>query len=380
MTTKTRPTAPAIAGHGAARLPAVSVDGYNSELRDEDGFVGDKAKRSAFFTAFEAWRDVMAEAGEDPFGEQETAEISKKEIDRTLKNGSPAGQALVMSATEDYAQALAAVIRRLLRTKEWKDTERIAIGGGLRASRFAEIAVARTELLLREADNPVELRPIRHDPDEAGIVGTIHLAPSWMFKGHDSILGVDIGGSNIRAGLVELNLKKNPDLSSAAVKASEVWRHADEEKLDRDAAVARLVEMLKELVGYARKRELRLAPFIGIGCPGFITPEGTIEAGAQNLPGNWESRRFNLPEALREAIPAIGDEETLALMHNDAVVQGLSEVPFMQDVERWGVLTIGTGLGNARFTNRERPKERGKDDAKKDDGKKGEERKERAKG
>ena len=39
-------------------------------------------------------------------------------------------------------------------------------------------------------------------------------------------------------------------------------------------------------------------------------------------------------------------------MHNDAVVQGLSEVPFMEDVERWGVLTLGTGLGNARFTNR----------------------------
>jgi hypothetical protein len=39
-------------------------------------------------------------------------------------------------------------------------------------------------------------------------------------------------------------------------------------------------------------------------------------------------------------------------MHNDAVVQGLSEVPFMQDVKYWGILTIGTGLGNARFTNR----------------------------
>lgn len=43
------------------------------------------------------------------------------------------------------------------------------------------------------------------------------------------------------------------------------------------------------------------------------------------------------------------------LMHNDAVVQGLSEVPFMQDVKRWSILTIGTGLGNARFTNRSRP-------------------------
>jgi len=39
-------------------------------------------------------------------------------------------------------------------------------------------------------------------------------------------------------------------------------------------------------------------------------------------------------------------------MHNDAVVQGLSEVPSMSDVERWAILTIGTGLGNARFTNR----------------------------
>ena len=44
-------------------------------------------------------------------------------------------------------------------------------------------------------------------------------------------------------------------------------------------------------------------------------------------------------------------------MHNDAVVQGLSEVPYMKDVERWGVLTIGTGLGNARFTNRKHGEE-----------------------
>jgi hypothetical protein len=46
-------------------------------------------------------------------------------------------------------------------------------------------------------------------------------------------------------------------------------------------------------------------------------------------------------------------------MHNDGVVQGLAEVPFMQDVERWGVLTIGTGLGNARFTNRKRDNGKG---------------------
>jgi len=39
----------------------------------------------------------------------------------------------------------------------------------------------------------------------------------------------------------------------------------------------------------------------------------------------------------------------------------------MQDVEHWGVLTIGTGLGNARFTNRRKDKEK---DEKRDDDKK----------
>ena len=87
----------------------------------------------------------------------------------------------------------------------------------------------------------------------------------------------------------------------------------------------------------------------------MIEPDGSIDRGAQNLPGNWESTRFNLPSSLVEAIPTIGDHEHRDLMHNDAVVQGLSEVPFNSDVERWGVLTIGTGLGNARFTNRAAP-------------------------
>jgi predicted NBD/HSP70 family sugar kinase len=42
-------------------------------------------------------------------------------------------------------------------------------------------------------------------------------------------------------------------------------------------------------------------------------------------------------------------------MHNDAVVQGLSEAPFMKDISTWGIFTIGTGLGNALFANRELP-------------------------
>jgi predicted NBD/HSP70 family sugar kinase len=106
------------------------------------------------------------------------------------------------------------------------------------------------------------------------------------------------------------------------------------------------------LIKSAEKEGLKLAPFIGIGCPGRIEEDGSIDRGAQNLPGNWEASSFNLPARLYEEIPTIGEHDTAIMVHNDAVVQGLSEVPFMRDVERWGVLTIGTGLGNARFTNR----------------------------
>jgi hypothetical protein len=89
-----------------------------------------------------------------------------------------------------------------------------------------------------------------------------------------------------------------------------------------------------------------------MGCPGVIHEDGSIARGAQNLPGNWESSRFNLPGSIQEHVPHIGDHETLVVMHNDAVVQGLSELPYVKDRKHWGALTIGTGLGNARFTNR----------------------------
>ena len=89
--------------------------------------------------------------------------------------------------------------------------------------------------------------PIRFHPDEAGLIGCLHLAPSWIFEAHDSILAVDIGGTNIRCGVVETRWKKAPDLSKAAVWKSELWRHADDEPT-REGAVKRLVKMLKGLI------------------------------------------------------------------------------------------------------------------------------------
>jgi len=345
-------TLPSIAEHGASRLPSVELDSYNIELKDDEGFIGDRASKGAFREIIDNWRKSVRKAGDDPFGKEASDEISKKTLDDLMAKGDAEAAGIVQGAIEEFSQELALVIRRYLKTKGWKDTERIVVGGGFRASRVGELVIGRTSVILKADKVPIELVPVRNDPDEAGLVGAVHLAPKWLFKAHDAILAVDIGGTNIRAGVVELNLKKAQDLSKASVWKFELWRHGDEKKVDREDAIKKLVGMLDTLIDKAKKEGLRLAPFIGIGCPGIITKDGAIDRGAQNLPGNWESSKFHLPSAIHKAVPKIGDDETAIVMHNDAVVQGLSEAPFMKDVKRWGVLTIGTGLGNARFTNR----------------------------
>ncbi len=370
-------TTTGIARHGATRLPSVEVDSFNIELKDDDGFLGDRASKGAFRKILDTLRKPLKKNGDDPFGKKSADEIAKSELDEVLVGDDVAAAALVHGAIEEFAQELAYVTRRFLKTKAWADTERIVVGGGFRQSRVGELAIARTDIILKGEDFKVDLVPIRFHPDDAGLIGTLHLAPSWIFEGYDSILAVDIGGTNIRCGVVETRWKKAPDLSKASVWKSELWRHADDEPT-REGAVKRLVKMLKDLITAAEAEGHKLAPFIGIACPGVINADGSIEKGAQNLPGNWESSKFNLPASLVEAIPVIGDHDTAVLMHNDGVVQGLSEVPFMQDVERWGVLTIGTGLGNARFTNRkkdngksEKAKDKDKDDKEDKKAKKG---------
>ena len=293
MPTEVVGPAPSLAGHGAGRLTAVHLDTYNAELRDEDGFIGDRASGRAFRAILEDERERVRQVNEDPVGDVPSTAISKRKLDKLIVDGDSEAAGLVLGAIEEFAQEFATVIRRFLRLNEWRGTQRIVVGGGLRASRIGELATGRTAVILKGSGHDVAMQPIRHDPDEAGLIGCIHLAPSWIFSGHDGILAVDIGGSNIRVGIVELNQKKAPDLSKSKVSASELWRHADDNP-EREAAVERLAGMLQAMIKRADKQGLRLAPFIGIGCPGLIREDGSISKGGQNLPGDWEHRSFNL--------------------------------------------------------------------------------------
>src|ERR1700721_2964541 len=240
-------TTTGIARHGATRCPSVDVDSFNIEMKDDDGFLGDRASKGAFRKILDTLRKPLKKNGDDPLGDKSADDISKSTLDEALVGDDIHASALVHGAIEEFAQELAYVTQRFLKTKAWADTERIVVGGGFRQSRVGELAIARTDILLKAEGIEVDLVPIRFHPDEAGLIGCVHLAPSWIFEAHDSILAVDIGGTNIRCGVVENARKKAKDLSKASVWKSELWRHADDEPT-REGGVKRLVQMLKDLI------------------------------------------------------------------------------------------------------------------------------------
>jgi len=63
-------TPPRTIAHGGKRLPSLDLDSYNVELKDDEGFLGDRASKEAFQEAIERWRAALRQLGADPLGEK----------------------------------------------------------------------------------------------------------------------------------------------------------------------------------------------------------------------------------------------------------------------------------------------------------------------
>ncbi len=56
--------------------------------------------------------------------------------------------------------------------------------------------------------------------------------------------------------------------------------------------------------------------------------------------------------AIADGVCRITGHRPSVLIHNDAVIQALSDLPHNRDVTSWAAVTLGTGFGNASFRNR----------------------------
>lgn len=336
--------------HGGLRLRGVRVDTYNLTVRDEsgDGFVGDRASETGFFEILDRLRR-RERTGRDTFGGKRGPNTDKSALDRALHGGDVDSAHLVHLAVEEYAQHMVRLVRFYLAQPGWEGVERIVMGGGFPDKTFGGLAMRRTQRMLKNQRVPAELHILTQDPDEGGLIGWVHAVPQAIIRSHDAFLAVDIGGTHVRCGIVEHAMRRASDGSKSQVLDRMQWRHGDDEP-SREELVRRIAGMLNALAAEARTLGIRLAPLVGVACPGRVDEDGGLPQGTQNLPGDWDPP-FHLPRALSALLDRIDGKAAAVLMHNDAVIQGLGDAHLMQDVERWAVLTIGTGLGNAAYTN-----------------------------
>ncbi len=93
----------AVAEHGAAVLPAVTVDSYNVELKDAEGFIGDRTTNGAFRDILDDWRKRLKKVDEDPLGDTPSDELSKKELDKFLNSDDPEVAGMMHEAIGQFA-------------------------------------------------------------------------------------------------------------------------------------------------------------------------------------------------------------------------------------------------------------------------------------
>src|ERR1700709_2713464 len=84
-----------IGRHGATRLPSVDVDSFNIELKDDDGFLGDRASKGAFRKILDGLRKPLRGNGDDPFGKKASQDIAKSALDEALTGDDIAAAAVV---------------------------------------------------------------------------------------------------------------------------------------------------------------------------------------------------------------------------------------------------------------------------------------------
>lgn len=336
--------------HGGRRLSKLTIESYNLTTRDADAerFIGDRASETAFFEILDRIRR-RERTGRDPFGPAHGPKTDKTCVEHVMLGGDPDAAHLVHLAVEEYAMRLTELVQFYLAQPGWEGVERIVIGGGFHEKAFGALAIRRTERLLKSRRVPVQLLVLEHDADEGGLLGWVHAVSAETTRAFDAFLAVDIGGTHVRCGIVEHGLRRARDGSRACVVDRMQWRHGDDNPA-REELVLRIAAMLNGLAAQARTLGIALAPLVGVACPGEVLPDGSMAHGTQNLPGDWDAP-FNLPQVLGKQLDRINGAAPTVLMHNDAVIQGLSERSRMHDVERWAVLTIGTGLGNASYRN-----------------------------
>jgi polyphosphate glucokinase len=194
-------------------------------------------------------------------------------------------------------------------------------------------AFAPDEAEVAEAADAAE-ELVADDPDEGleDDKAAPHSGPAVSITGRRVAIGVDIGGSGIKAAAVDLDTGEM---------VSQRHRVPTPQPAAPAAVIASIARLVKRI-----GTEVQLAPdtAVGAGFPGVIT--NGITRTAANVDPGWVD--FDADAAMERVL------RRPVHMINDADAAGVAEMRFGAGVGRKGtvfLITLGTGTGSALFYN-----------------------------
>jgi glucokinase len=147
-------------------------------------------------------------------------------------------------------------------------------------------------------------------------------------------IGIDLGGTNIKAALVNTTTGEITGTTSDATHAQE----------GHDAVIARMDKLVEEVIADAGKAKSEIGG-IGLGIPGLLDLEHGLTLFLPNLPGQWRGVPVRKELSKASGLP-------VAII-NDARAATLGEWKFGagRGVECCALYTLGTGIGGGLIIN-----------------------------
>lgn len=153
-------------------------------------------------------------------------------------------------------------------------------------------------------------------------------------KNKSLFIGIDLGGTNIKAALVNTETGEITGASSTPTLAQE----------GHDAVIARMAELAETVTAAVGLTKADIGG-IGIGIPGLLDLEHGLTLFLPNLPGQWRSVPVREELAKASGLP-------VAIM-NDARAATMGEWKFGagRGVDTCALYTLGTGIGGGLVIN-----------------------------
>jgi glucokinase len=166
--------------------------------------------------------------------------------------------------------------------------------------------------------------------------------PDWScqnpaaMKTKPHFIGIDLGGTNIKAALVNTDTGDITGLTSEPTHAQE----------GHDAVIARMANLAETVCSNTGCQKSAVGG-IGVGIPGLLDLEHGLTLFLPNLPGQWRSVPVREQLAQASGMP-------VAIL-NDARAATLGEWKFGagHGVESCALYTLGTGIGGGLIINGE---------------------------